>query len=179
MTFVGKILVVVIMAMSLIFLGISVVVFTTEKNWRDDTKQAKAAYDELKRKNDAIVVESTVAKKDLDGAKTLHDAAKKTLDDRINVLNADIAKAQEENTQSKAALTTAQQNAQTALDEAKAMKKDTDLLHVQRSAVEQQANVYKLRQTELNDQIRQLNRMLETATKNGNDLRERAGRPTL
>ena len=35
MTFVGKILVIVIMAFALIFLGISTVVFTTAKNWKD------------------------------------------------------------------------------------------------------------------------------------------------
>ena len=38
MTFVGKILVIVIMAFSLLFLGISTVVFTTSKNWMAATK---------------------------------------------------------------------------------------------------------------------------------------------
>ncbi len=39
MTFVGKILVIVIMAFSLLFLGISTVVFTTSKNWMAATKE--------------------------------------------------------------------------------------------------------------------------------------------
>ena len=56
------------------------------------------------------------------------------------------------------------------------MKKESDLLRGQKSEVEKQANEYKLRQTELNDQIRQLSRTLETATNHGNDLRDRMAR---
>jgi hypothetical protein len=37
MTFVGKILVIVIMAFSLLFLGLSTVVYTTSKNWMTAT----------------------------------------------------------------------------------------------------------------------------------------------
>jgi len=55
-------------------------------------------------------------------------------------------------------------------------KSETDLLREQKLAVEQQANEYKLRQTELNDKIRELSRMLETATNNANDLRDRVAR---
>ena len=54
MTYVGKILVIVIMAFSLIFLGISTVVFTTSKNWRTATEEQKKKVSELKKKlNDA------------------------------------------------------------------------------------------------------------------------------
>ena len=37
MTFVGKILVVVIMVFALFFLAVSTVVFSTAKNWKDET----------------------------------------------------------------------------------------------------------------------------------------------
>ena len=50
------------------------------------------------------------------------------------------------------------------------------LLRDQKSAVEKQANEFKLRQAELNDKIRELERILETATKNNADLRDRAAR---
>ena len=41
MTFVGRIFVIVIMAFSLLFLGISTVVFTTAKNWKNATDAEK------------------------------------------------------------------------------------------------------------------------------------------
>ena len=49
-------------------------------------------------------------------------------------------------------------------------------LRDQKSAVEKQANEFKLRQAELNDKIRELERILETATKNNADLRERVAK---
>ena len=70
----------------------------------------------------------------------------------------------------------AQTNAKTALDEADARRKETDLLRDQKSAVEKQANEFKLKQAELNDKIRELERILETATKNNADLRERVAK---
>ena len=50
------------------------------------------------------------------------------------------------------------------------------MLRTQLSAVEKQANEFKLRQAELNDQIRELERNLDTATKNNSDLRERVAK---
>ena len=44
--------------------------------------------------------------------------------------------------------------------------------------MEKQANEYQLRQAELNDKIRELERMLDTATKNNTDLRERVAKYT-
>ena len=41
MTFVGKILVIVIMAFALLFLGISTVVFSTHTNWKTATEAEK------------------------------------------------------------------------------------------------------------------------------------------
>ena len=51
MTFVGKILVIVIMAFSLLFLGLSTVVFTTSKNWMVATKAEQKKVDRAARKN--------------------------------------------------------------------------------------------------------------------------------
>ncbi len=44
--------------------------------------------------------------------------------------------------------------------------------------MEKQANEYQLRQADLNDKIRELERFLETATKNNSDLRERVAKYT-
>src|SRR5208337_4690308 len=83
MTFVGKILVIVIMAFSLIFLGISTVVFTTTKDWRDATeKQKEKVRDLTKKLNDAqAAVEA--ANKDLDSAKAGYEALSKNLNNQI------------------------------------------------------------------------------------------------
>ena len=81
-------------------------------------------------------------------------------------------------TEARKALEVASQTAKTSLDQALALKNETDLLREQKSAVEKQANEFKFRQTELNDRIRELTRMLETATNNAKDLRERVARLT-
>ena len=50
MTFVGRILVILIMAFSLVFLGISTVVFSTAPNWKDkSTKKLKKSQDSRAR----------------------------------------------------------------------------------------------------------------------------------
>ena len=92
-----------------------------------------------------------------------------SLEDEIKRLQADV-------TTTRGALETAQTNARTALDEADARRKETDLIREQKSAVEKQANEFKLRQTELVEKIRELSRQLETATTNNKDLRDRVDR---
>ncbi len=57
-----------------------------------------------------------------------------------------------------------------------AKRNETTLLRTQKSAVEKQANEFKLRQAELNDKIRELERMLESASKNNSDLREKVAK---
>jgi hypothetical protein len=173
MTFVGKILVVVITALSLLFLGISVVVYNTEKDWKNATAEAKKKYDEVKKSHDATVAETAVAQKVLEEAKKQHARFQNVLEDRLNVLNAEMKRAEEETAQTRIAFTKAQEKATATQDEQTAVKQATDQLREQKARVENQANAYRARQAELSDQIRLLNRMLETATKNAKDLRER------
>src|SRR5262245_23581336 len=114
MTFVGKILVVVIMAFSLLFLGITSIVFTTERNWRDGRTEAIKKLDELKRKTEASVAERESARKELENAKAAHEAAEKQLADRISALDGQLKQAFDDNTQNKMALVKAVQSARTA-----------------------------------------------------------------
>jgi len=178
MTFVGKILVIVIMAFSLLFLGISTVVFSTATNWKDATAKEQAKLSELKKKQSDAQGAIEASQKDLATAKAQHEAAKKQLVDQIAVLEGDKERALAEMTEARKALEVASQTARTSLDQALALKNETTLLREQKSAVEKQANEFKLRQTELNDRIRELSRMLETATNNAKDLRERVARLT-
>ncbi len=70
----------------------------------------------------------------------------------------------------------ANQTAKSTLDEVEDKRQQTDLLRTQLSAVEKQANEFKLHQADLNDRIRELERTLDTATKNNSDLRERVAK---
>jgi len=176
MTFVGRILVLVITGLALVFLGVSTVVFTTATNWKQAKEAETKKVNELTAKTGDLTRQLDEAKIEMTKTQATQKAALKQQEDQIARLDADIKRAQDEITQSRTALEVAQQNAKLALDESSARKSETDLLRDQKSAVEKQANEYKLRQTELNDKIRELSRMLETATNNANDLRDRVAR---
>ncbi|MHC5538998.1 hypothetical protein ACYOEI_12340 [Singulisphaera rosea] len=176
MTFVGKILVIVIMAFALLFLGISTVVFTTATDWKKLADAQTTKVRDLTAKNKTATDEINSLKKDVETVKEQDAATKKTLDDKIAALNADIDRMQKEITAARGELVTAQQNSRSALDEAEASRKETTQLRADKLAVEKQANDFKLRQTELNDNIRQLTRELAVAKKNADDLRDRASK---
>ena len=176
MTFVGRILVLVITTLALVFLGVSTVVFTTATNWKQETTKQKTIVQDQQKKLADLNAQVDQAKKDVTAAQASYKAALKQQEDRVAALEADIKRAQDEITESRTKLEQAQQNANLALNEASARKSETDVLREQKLAVEKQANEYKLRQTELNDKIRELSRMLETATNNSNDLRDRVAR---
>ena len=86
MTYVGKILVIVIMAFSLIFLGISTVVFTTAKNWKTATEEQKKKVGDLTKKLGDAQAGVQAAQKDLEAAKVNFTALQAQLDNRIKLL---------------------------------------------------------------------------------------------
>ncbi len=176
MTYVGKILVIVIMALSLVFLGISTSVFTTVRNWKTATDEQKKKVSELTTKLADAQKSVAAAQQELTAAKANFDALNKKMDNDIKDQEARIATAQQQIKQAAGEVGNAQANAKTALEEAEARRNETLKLREQKSAVEKQANEFKLRQAELNDKIRELERVLETATKNNADLRDRVAK---
>lgn len=172
MTFVGKILVIVIMAFALMFLGISTVVFSTATNWKEATAAAKKQVAELQKKNSDADAKTKDLEKDLAKAKTEHDAATQRLQQTIAQLTTDIEAIRGEATKARAEVATAQVNAQSALEEAEHSRAEAERLREQKLAVEKQANDFKLQQSELNDQIRILTRERDVAKKNADVLRE-------
>jgi chromosome segregation ATPase len=176
MTFVGKILVIVIMAFSLLFLGFSTVVFTSSKNWMTATKEEQKKADELKKKLQDAQAVSDAAKKGLDDAKAAFAAETKTLAGRLASLDEQNKQSLEALTQERKNVVTFEETAKSTLQEVTAKRAQTDLLRQQLSAVEKQANEFKLRQADLNDKIRELDRILESATKNNSDLREKVAK---
>jgi chromosome segregation ATPase len=178
MTQVGKILVLVIMAFSLIFLGISTMVFVTSKNWKDATAKKDAEVKKIKSELKIEQDKLAEAKKHLEDAQAAAKAATTTLNSRIQGLEDQNKRDLAQITETRTRLETATQSAKSALEEVDARRKETTLLREQKAAVEKQANDYQLRQADLNDRIRELERMLETATKNNTDLRERVAKYT-
>jgi multidrug efflux pump subunit AcrA (membrane-fusion protein) len=176
MTHVGKILVLVIMAVSLIFLGTSTVVFMTSKNWKTAAEQQKQEVAKVKKKFDEAQAVADAAKNDLAAAQANAQAATKALESRIKTLEDQNKRDLDQITDVRGRLVSAQQSAKSSLDEVEAKRNETALLRQQKSAVEKQANEFQLRQAELNDRIRELERMQETATKNNTDLREQVAK---
>lgn len=176
MTHVGKILVLVIMAFSLVFLGTSTVVFMTSKNWKTATEQQKQQVVIVKKKFDEAQAVADAAKNDLAAAQANAEAATKALANRIKTLEDQNKRDLDQITDVRGRLVSAQQSAKSSLDEVEAKRNETALLRQQKSAVEKQANEFQLRQAELNDKIRELERMQETATKNNADLREQVAK---
>jgi hypothetical protein len=176
MTHVGKILVLVIMAFSLLFLGISTVVFSTSKNWKTATEEQKKAVEKVKQELNAAQAKADEAKKLMEDTKTAAGEATKQLQNRIRELENQNKLDLDQITNVRGQLVKAQETAKSSLDDLEAKRNETNLLRSQKSAVEKQANEFKLRQAELNDHIRELERMLETATKNNSDLREKVAK---
>jgi chromosome segregation ATPase len=176
MTFVGKILVIVIMAFSLLFLALSTVVFTTTRNWKVETTKQKAEVDKFKKKVQDAQAAADAAKKGFDDAKVAFAAKSKTYDSTLANLQDQIKRETSQLDEARKQLVAAEQTAKSTLDEVEDKRQQTELLRTQLSAVEKQANEFRLHQADLNDQIRDLQRTLDTATKNNSELRIRVAK---
>jgi hypothetical protein len=172
MTFVGKILVITIMAFALVFLALSTVVFTTSKNWMVATKNEKVKVEDLKKKLNDAKAASEASKKALEDAKAQFDQVKKSLENDIASKDDEIKQNLAQITTARGQLGVAQQTAKSALEEAEAKNERAKLAFTQLSAAEKQGNEFKLIVADLNDKIRDLSRQLETATNNNSTLRE-------
>jgi chromosome segregation ATPase len=164
------------MAFSLIFLGISTVVFTTAKNWKTATDEQKKKVNDLTKKLGDAQAGVQAAQKELEAAKANYNALANQLNGTIKLLEDENKRSQDQITTSRGLVGVAEENAKKALVDAEFRRNETNLLRNQKSAVEKQANEFKLRQAELNDRIRELERMLESASKNNSDLRERVAK---
>ncbi|WZO97579.1 hypothetical protein EP7_004620 [Isosphaeraceae bacterium EP7] len=173
MTFVGKILVIAIMAFSLLFLAFTTVAFVTGTNWKLETSKVKEVLNKKQSEVSNLTAEVTKQKTEIDAAKKTHETEVKDFDNKIAQLNNDIAQIQQQATEAKGSLEAAQQAAKLALDEANARTKEVDLLRAQNEAVRKQSDEFKLSKTALEDARRELERQLEVAKKLNENLRDR------
>ncbi|MEA2630101.1 MAG: hypothetical protein QOE66_320, partial [Chloroflexota bacterium] len=128
MTFVGRILVLVITALSLVFLGVSTVVFSTATNWKQATEKLKKDVSDQQSKANVLKAELTAAQTNYAGAQASHKVAMKQQEDKVAQLQSDLTRTEGEIKESRTELEVAQQNAKMALEEAGARKSETDLL---------------------------------------------------
>ncbi len=172
MTYVGKILVLLIMAMSLVFLGVSVTAFVTVTNWKEAHKKSQ---DDLKKVQGQLATsnsEKSDAKAELDKAKSEFAAQAKKYDDQIAAQAADLTTAKGQITQLNTTLTDAQANATLAVAEAQARTGEMTQLRTQLSASIDSGNKLKIEQTEKNTQILTLQRQLDASERSAKGLRE-------
>jgi chromosome segregation ATPase len=172
MTFVGKILVILIMAFSLVFLGVSTVVFTTANNWKAESEKVTKKRDEFKKSFDSAKAQLAQAETQ---KKTAEDEHRKQLADkdrRIADLSKQTAEAEAAMNEARSKLEVALKNAQVSLDEATAKKTEIDTVLETLAKAQQQANEFNAQNIELKDNIRILERSKATAEQNAKDLRK-------
>ena len=171
MTFVGKILVILIMAFALVFLGVSTVVFTTATNWKEKSGAQKTEIGKLQTKVNDADARAKDAQAKLDAAKAEADKTLAEQKSRIDDLEKKIRDAEAQETAARTQLEVAQKNAQVALSEATARKTETDTLNDTLGKAQNQANQFNSQNLELTDRIRILEREKTTAEQNAKDLR--------
>jgi uncharacterized phage infection (PIP) family protein YhgE len=176
MTFVGKILVILIMAFSLVFLGISTVVFTTASNWSEKSKKQAESITKIQGQLRDAETKVKDAEGKLDQAKKDQEKVLAERKTRIDDLTKQVADAEGEMTQARSQLETAQNNAKVSLAEATARKGQIDVLNETLAKAQEQANKFSAQNIELTDQVRVLEREKATAEQNAKDLRSFNGR---
>ena len=177
MTFVGKILVIVIMVFSLLFLGISTVVFVDPHQLEDGDRGGK---EEGQRPDLQDPRPHGLGRRGEERRRTRPSPTTRRRSTRSKAgtsrSKTTIKTAEAEVTAARSKLEVAQESAKPALAEAAENRKETEQLRDQKSEVEKQANEYKLQQTELNDKIREHERQIKTLDDNNKDLRDRVAR---
>ena len=171
MTFVGKILVILIMAFSLVFLGVSTVVFSTATNWKTKSEAQKAELAKVSSKNSDLDARVKDAQSKLDSAKAEHAKLVADRENRIKDLEKKSKDSDDQATAARSQLELAQQNAKVALAEATARKTETDILNGTLNSAQDQANLFNKQNIDLTDRIRILERQKATAEQNAKDLR--------
>ncbi len=172
MTFVGKILVIVIMVFSLLFLAFSATVFLTEKNWKEETGKKTEEINKLRGDLTKVQTERDSVKNDLDAAKKDMEAAVAKLQADVEQLSNEVDRRQAEITKQRTAVETALENVRASQQETAAVTKERDTALEQLRQAQLQSNEFKEQQLELRDQIRILERELEVAKNNNKTLRE-------
>ena len=173
MTFVGKILVIVLMVFSIGFLAVSGVVYTTTTNWKVEVEKQKKKVGELNTQIAKLNADVAARKADLEAAKLTHAEQVKLKDAELAKLAEESTRRNKEVTESRTSIETLTQTVKAAQVEAADRLRETTELRTLFAAATGQANAFKLQHTLLNDQIAEQQRLLDAAQRNNSDLRSR------
>jgi len=160
------------MIFAVLFLGEAVVLFSTATNWKDRAAELKKQNADIQQKVSAAEAEAKARTDDLAAAKTAAATQADQLNTQIRTLEEQRKEAETQLTDVRTQLETAIQNERAALQESQARVRETEVLRTDLQAVQKQANLFKLQQTELTDRIRILERDLGVAQDNNKALQE-------
>jgi phage shock protein A len=172
MTYVGRILVIVIMVFALFFLAISTVVYSTAQDWKEEVAKQKTKIADLQKQITAAKTEIEATKIQLQGEIDNRTAELKRRENQIATLTEQNKQIQQELTETRRELEASEEAAKVALSEAEARRTETENLRKELADVQKQSNEFKIRQTELTDEVNTLQRFLETAKRNNENLRQ-------
>jgi hypothetical protein len=172
MTQLGKLLVVAITILAMVFLGLSAVVFKTVDNWKDktlaETKKLQTAQSELTKAQEAsaqAVTELARLVEEHKNAVAIKDQEIKDLDARIKTKDTDLAQIRKE-------LSVAQQTATLSSTESGTRIAETETVRNSLKSAQDQANALKLQEADLNQRVVDLSKNLDTARNVNTRLRE-------
>jgi chromosome segregation ATPase len=172
MTFAGKILVIVIMAMSLVFLGVSTVALTTSTDWKKAIGDQNKANQDIQTDLTRVEGERDAFKAKLDLAQKERAAATKAIEAQIVALTTEAKQGRDTLAKSDATLLQHQTDAKNALEDVKNKNADIIKLREEVAAVTEQANKFRARQEEYDSEIASLRRMLDAAKTNASQINQ-------
>jgi chromosome segregation ATPase len=175
-TFIGKILVIVITSVALLFLGISTVAFSTARDWTKATQGLQKKVADLKKDLQKFQDEQASAKKVLEDANAALAAETKNVNVRISAIKEENKRGLDQIALVRQQLLTAEETAKNVLVEVQAKREQINQLHQQQAAVDKQAKQFRAHDGQLTDLIRELERILQAAVKNKSDLDKPPGK---
>jgi hypothetical protein len=172
MTQLGKLLVVAITILAMVFLGLTTVVMMTAENWKDkalaETKKLGETRSEL-TKAENVVAELN---KELTLLKQNHTGEIAQKDQMITDLESRFKDKEAEYQRVNTALSVAQENATLSSTESTTRVDETESLRGSLKSAQDQANTLKLAEKDLNQQIVSLSKQLEAARNTNERLRD-------
>jgi len=172
MTQLGKLLVVAITILAMVFLGLTTVVMMTAENWKDkalaETKKLGETRSEL-TKAENVVAELN---KELTLLKQNHTGEIAQKDQMITDLESRFKDKEAEYQRVNTALSVAQENATLSSTESTTRVDETESLRGSLKSAQDQANSLKLAEKDLNQQIVSLTKQLEAARNTNERLRD-------
>jgi peptidoglycan hydrolase CwlO-like protein len=173
MTFVGKILVIVIVAFSLIFLGLSAVTLSTRRDWKTAIDSEQKTINDLKKKLADAKGQLDSAQKGLDDTKGQFDQEKKALDTRLAAIEEENKRDLNQIKSVRDQWAASHEKTKGTMEEVQAKRTQINDLRAKIAAVDKQAREFKQHQSELTDLIRELERLLGTTEQDSADLQSR------